>query len=293
MPERVSVEIDGPLAHVTMTRADRLNGLDLDMMRALVEAAGQVRADRDVRAVVLSGAGKSFCAGLDFASVGRQPRRMMLNFLRPPWRSTNLYQEMCWVWRRLPVPVLAVIRGHCFGGGLQLALGADFRFTTPDCQFSVMEAKWGLVPDMSGTATLRELLPVDVAKRLAMTGETFDGNRARELGLVTEVCDDPAAAATELAHRIAGRSPDAVAATKRLFHQAWHAASWRAFRLESANQLRLLLGKNHKIARRANSERVSPSSPAEPSGARREPADGTPTTRHRRESSGVKRTGQP
>ncbi|MGW1681120.1 crotonase/enoyl-CoA hydratase family protein [Saccharopolyspora sp. NPDC002376] len=252
MPDRVSVEIDGPLARVTMTREDRLNGLDLDMLHALIDAAAKVRADRSVRAVVLSGAGRSFSAGLDFASVGKKQGQMMLNFLRPPWRSTNLYQEACWAWRRLPVPVLAVIRGHCFGGALQLALGADFRFATPDAQFSVMEAKWGLVPDMSGTATLRELLPMDVAKRLAMTAEVFDGTKAHELGLVTEVGDDPHAAAVELAEQLATRSPDSVAATKRLFQRAWHVSPWQAFRWESVYQLRLLLGANHKIARKAN-----------------------------------------
>lgn len=252
MSDRVSVEIDGPLAHVTMTREDRLNGLDLDMLRALIDAAAQVRADESVRAVVLSGAGRSFSAGLDFASVGQDPRRMMLNFLRPPWRSTNLYQEACWAWRRLPVPVLAVVRGHCFGGALQLALGADFRFATPDAQFSVMEAKWGLVPDMSGTVTLRELLPMDVAKRLAMTAEVFDGTKAHELGLVTGLSDDPHAAAVELAEQLATRSPDAVAAAKRLFQRTWHVAPWQAFWLESCYQLRLLLGANHKIARKAN-----------------------------------------
>lgn len=258
MTDRVTTTIDGTVAYVTMTRADKLNGLDLDMMRALIRAAGQVRRNREVRAVILSGDGPSFCTGLDFASVGKKPARMMANFVRPPWRSTNLYQEMCWAWRRLPVPVLAVLRGHCFGGGLQLALAADFRLTTPDCQFSVMEAKWGLVPDMSGTVTLRELLPMDVAKRLTMTGETFDGHRAQDLGLVTEVSDDPLAAATDLATRLATRSPDSVAATKRMFHRVWHAAPWRAFRWESHYQLRLLLGANHKIARKANAAKRAP-----------------------------------
>ena len=257
-PDRVVTTIDGPVAHVALNRAGKLNALDLDMMRALVDTARKLRRTGGVRAVILTGDGPSFSAGLDFASVARQPARMMVNFLRPPWRSTNLYQEACWAWRRLPVPVLAVIRGHCFGGGLQLALGADFRFTTPDCQFSIMEAKWGLVPDMSGTVSLRELLPMDVAKRLTMTGEIFDGARALELGLVTDVSDDPQAAATALAHQLAARSPDSVAATKHLFHKAWPAAPWRAMRLESSYQLRLLLGANHKIARTANAAKTAP-----------------------------------
>ncbi|MGA5200640.1 crotonase/enoyl-CoA hydratase family protein [Streptomyces variegatus] len=250
--------IEGPVAHVTMNRASKLNALDLDMLQALVAAAKKVRKNKDVRAVILTGDGATFSAGLDFATVGKQPGRMMINFLRPPWRTANLYQEACAAWRRLPVPVLAVIRGHCFGGGMQLALGADFRFTTPSCQFSIMEAKWGLVPDMTGTVTLRELLPMDVAKRLAMTAEIFDGDRARELGLVTEVSSDPLAAAMALAQQLTTRSPDSVAATKRLFHKAWLAPSWRALRLESIYQLRLLLGANHKIARKANAAKTAP-----------------------------------
>jgi enoyl-CoA hydratase/carnithine racemase len=256
--DRVVTKIEGPIAYVTMNRADKLNALDLDMLQALGAAARKLRGNKDVRAVILTGDGATFSAGLDFASVGKQPRRMMINLFRPPWRSTNLYQEACWAWRRLPIPVLAVIRGHCLGGGLQIALGADFRFATPNCQFSILEAKWGLVPDMSGTLSLRELLPMDVAKRLAMTGEIFDGDRARELGLVTEVSSDPLATATELAQQLVARSPDSVAATKRLFQRAWSAPSWRALRLESIYQLRLLLGANHKVARKANSTNTAP-----------------------------------
>lgn len=258
MTDRVTTTIDGPIAHVVLNRADKHNGLDLAMMTALLDAAAEVKRHRGVRAVILRGEGPSFSAGLDFASVGRQPGRMMANFLRPPWRSTNLYQEICWVWRRLPVPVIAAIHGHCFGGGLQLALGADFRIATPEAEFAVLEAKWGLVPDMSGTVTLRELLPMDVAKRLTMTGETFDGLRALELGLITDLAEDPVAAATELAEQIATRSPDSVAATKRMFQRVWHLAPWRAFRWESLFQLRLLLGANHKIARTANAAQQPP-----------------------------------
>ena len=256
--DRVVTTIEATIARVTMNRADKLNALDLDMLQGLVAAAGTLRGNKDVRAVILTGDGPSFSAGLDFASVGKQPGRMMANFFRPPWRMTNLYQEACWAWRRLPIPVLAVIRGHCFGGGLQLALGADFRFAEPDCRFSIMEAKWGLVPDMSGTVTLRELLPLDVAKRLTMTGETFDGRRAQELGLITEVTGDPLAAALELAGQIGTRSPDSVAATKRMFQKTWPAPTWRALRLESRYQLKLLLGANHKIARTANAGRTEP-----------------------------------
>src|SRR5947208_10929090 len=139
-----------------MTRAEKFNGLDLDMLDALVAAAATIKGDRAVRAVILRGDGPAFCAGLDFASVSRQPLRVARAFLRLPGRTTNLFQQTCWAWRELPVPVLAVLHGRCYGGGMQLALGADFRYSTTDCELSIMEAKWGLIPDMTGSVTLRE-----------------------------------------------------------------------------------------------------------------------------------------
>ncbi len=205
-----------------------------------------------MRAVILSGAGKAFCAGLDFASVGRSPAAFARAGLKLPGQSTNLFQRACWVWRELPVPVIAVLHGHCFGGGMQLALAADFRFATPDCELSIMEGKWGLIPDMTGSVTLRELVPIDVAKRLTMTAEVFDGTQAAAYGLVTEVADDPMKQAEALAAELLTRSPDALALTKRLLHTTRHRSPGRAFWTETWLQLRLLRGANHKIARSAN-----------------------------------------
>jgi len=258
MSERVSTVIRGPIAYVTMTRGDKFNGLDLDMFHALVAAAKRIKRDRDVRVVILQGEGPAFCAGLDFASAGKQPLKFALNFFRAPGRATNLYQQVCWAWRELPVPVIAVVHGRCYGGGLQLALGADFRFTTPDCEFSIMEAKWGLVPDMTGSVTLRELVGMDVAMRLTMTGETFSGERAVELGLATEASDTPLKAAEAFAEELAARSPDAIAATKALFQRTRHLSPRAAFRVESRWQRRLLRGKNHKIARAAGKTKEVP-----------------------------------
>jgi enoyl-CoA hydratase/carnithine racemase len=251
MSTRVSTEIRDEVAHVTMTRADKRNGLDLEMMRALVDAAKQLKGNREIRAVILKGEGESFCAGLDFGSVGKHPVRFALGFLRAPGSATNLYQQVCWAWRELPVPVIAVVHGHCFGGGMQLALAADFRFATPDAQLSIMEAKWGLVPDMTGTVTVRELLGMDVAKRLTMTGEIIDGERAAELGLVTAAGPTPLKEAEALVEQLKTRSPDSVAATKALFHRTRHLSPRAAFRLESRIQRKLLLGANHKIAKAA------------------------------------------
>jgi enoyl-CoA hydratase/carnithine racemase len=252
MAARVEVKIDGAIAHVDLARPEKLNGLDLAMLRELIGAAKQIRRDRAVRAVILSGQGDAFSAGLDFAAAAKQPAAMARGFFKVPrLQRTNLYQRACWVWRELPVPVIAALHGRCYGGGLQLALACDFRVATPDCELSVMEAKWGLIPDMTGSVTLRELLPIDVAKRLTMTAETFSGERVLELGLVTEVADDPHAAALRLAEEVTVRSPDAVSATKRLFHRSWTASERKAFWVESREQLRLLAGENHKRARRS------------------------------------------
>jgi enoyl-CoA hydratase/carnithine racemase len=251
MTDRVLLDVRDGVAYVTLNRPAKYNGLDLAMLRALVEAAGQVRRDRDVRAVVLAGAGKAFCAGLDFASVGRTPAAFARAGLKLPG-GTNLFQRACWAWRELPVPVIAVLHGHCFGGGMQLALAADFRIATPDCELSIMEGKWGLIPDMTGSVTLRELVSIDVAKRLIMTAEVFDGRQALEYGLVTAVADDPTASADALVTQLLTRSPDAVALTKRVLHRTWHRSPGRAFWIETVLQVRLLRGANHRIARAAN-----------------------------------------
>lgn len=258
MSDRVQVEIVRSVAYVSLNRPDKLNGLDLDMLDALVAAARRIKGDRSIRGVVLRGAGDAFSAGLDFASAGRQPTRMARAFARLPGQKTNLFQRACWAWRELPVPVIAVLHGHCFGGGLQLALAADFRFSTPECRFSVMEAKWGLVPDMTGTVTMREVASMDVVKRLAMTAEIFDGNSALSWGLVSGLSSSPMEPAQDLLAQIMTRSPDAVAATKSLLQKTWNRSPRSAFRLESWTQFSLLRGRNHKIARTANERRQLP-----------------------------------
>ena len=252
---RVRLHCEDDIAYVSLARADKHNGIDRDMMVGLVEACRAIRKNRDLRAVILTGEGESFCAGLDFPAMTRKPVRLMLDFFKWGVRHTNLFQKVCWCWRELPIPVIAVIHGRCYGGGLQIALGADFRFTRPDCEFSVLEIKWGLVPDMTGTVTLRELMPIDQAKRLAMTGEIITGTRAAELNLVTDVCEDPMAAAEDLVAALRSRSPDAVSAGKRLLQKAWSASREQAFDLESREQFRLLRGGNQREAMRANFEK--------------------------------------
>lgn len=256
--DRVTLAIEGHIATVSLNRPDKYNGLDLEMMRGLVACAKTIKKNRDVRVVILRGEGKAFCAGLDFATVTKTPLKMLLAFTKFGVKKTNLFQQACWAWRELPVPVIAVLHGYCYGGGLQLALAADFRIATPDCELSVMESKWGLIPDMTGTVTLRELVPMDVAKELAMTGRRFDAVEAKTLHLVTQVAEQPEQAARALADAILARSPDAVSATKALFHSTRHAAEDQAFDQESSLQFKLLRGRNQGEAMAANLKKREP-----------------------------------
>ena len=260
MSENVFVTcfVDGGIAHVRLARPDKLNALTLETLEQLADVARRLRRDHTLRAVVISGDGESFCAGLDFANVLRNPVGIVRSFLPSPFRGTNAFQEACWAWRRVPVPVIAAVHGHCFGGGLQIALAADFRITTPDAEWSVMEGRWGLIPDMSGIQSLKELVGIDVAKKLTMTAETVSGTKARELGLVTEVASDPVVRAFELADELAARSPDAVAAAKRLFNNSWNSSSRKTFARERIEQLFLLAAANTTAAREAAFKRAAP-----------------------------------
>lgn len=257
MSGAVSCEVEGRIAQVRLDRPDKLNALTLDTLEALVATARRLGRDRTLRGVVLGGEGDSFCAGLDFATVLANPPRVARSFVPNPFRGTNLFQEACWAWRRLPVPVVAAVHGHCYGGGLQIALAADLRMTTADAQWSVLEARWGLIPDMSGIQALSQLVTIDVAKRLTMTGEVVSGSRAVELGLASEVHDEPFVAATRFLEEVATRSPDAVAATKRLFQRTWTAGDRRTFARERFEQARLLATHN-TTAREAAMKRVAP-----------------------------------
>lgn len=248
--EHLTCHTVGPVAHVELSRPDKLNALTLEMLGDLADTAHRLRADRAVRAVILSGQGESFCAGLDFASVLADRAGLARAFVPRPWRGTNTFQEACYAWRRLPVPVIAAVHGNCLGGGLQIALGADFRITTADARWSVLEGKWGLIPDMAGVRMLADQVGMTEAKRLTMTAEIIDGAAAAQLGLAT-VAEDPHAAAEELTELLSARSPDALAAAKRLFETSWNAGPRATLRRERLAQLRLLTLPNTARARRA------------------------------------------
>ncbi|GAA4671691.1 crotonase/enoyl-CoA hydratase family protein [Gordonia humi] len=247
----VSYEVRDQVAHVRLNRPDKHNGLTLDMLDDLAAAADRASKDRSLRAVVLAGEGESFCSGLDFASAGKQRSRIMRNLIPKRASAANNFQNAGWSWRNVPVPVIAVLHGHCYGGGLQIALGADFRYAATGTDLSILEAKWGLIPDMSLSASIAQLTTIDVAKRLTMTGEVFDAQQALDWGLVSGVSDDPFADADELIEQIRQRSPDAVAASKSLFENTWYNGSRLSFPVEQTLQVRLLRGRNSAIARTA------------------------------------------
>jgi enoyl-CoA hydratase/carnithine racemase len=251
--ERVLITIEDGIAIVTLNRPEKYNGLDMPMFEAITRAARTLKKDRSVRAIILNGAGDAFCSGLDVKTVSKNPVNFLKLLVKPGRRISNLAQNVGYLWRDVPAPVIAVTHGYCFGGGFQIALGADFRFSTSDCEFSIMESKWGLIPDMSLTVTLRELVPIDLAKELTMTARRFDGTEAKAMGLVSRVSDDPMAEAMNFARELAGRSPDAVAASKLLFNRSWNATDKTALDWETKLQKKVLGRANQRIAVARNS----------------------------------------
>jgi enoyl-CoA hydratase/carnithine racemase len=251
MSDRVSVVVDGHVATVTLTRPDKHNALDVEMFDAILAAAARLRDESAVRAVVLHGEGPSFCSGLDVVSImNSDPTRPGVDGLTNRIRGEvpNWFQRASHDWLTLPMPVIAALHGSVLGGGLQIALGADIRIAAPDARLSVMEVKWGLIPDMGITRTLPRLVSIDVAKELTYTGRTVSGEEAAAVGLVTRVSDDPLAAAHELASRIAERSPDAVRRAKWLYESAWTGETARTLALEAELQLELVGSPNQLAA---------------------------------------------
>ncbi len=263
--ERVAVTVDQGVADVRLNRPDKMNALDPEMFAALRDTGRALAADPNVRAVVLRGEGRAFCAGLDFTSFQRmQQQRADQSTARALGvgcgddSPANFAQQAAWVWHELPVPVIAAVHGVAFGGGLQVALGADLRIVAPDARLSVLEIKWGLVPDMAGTQLLRNLVRLDVAKELTFTGREVSGREAVLLGLATAVADDPRAAAHELARTIAGKSPHAVRAAKRLLNASRTLDLRAGLALEESLQLTLIGSPNQVEAVRANFEKRAP-----------------------------------
>jgi enoyl-CoA hydratase/carnithine racemase len=257
--ERVRLETHNHVALVLLDRPDKFNAVDTAMIDGLVAAATAITEDPEVRAVVLAGSGKHFCAGIDLTVFDQGEAVLGPEMMgSQPGTDANYFQQPALVWRELPVPVIAAVHGICYGAGLQIALGADIRVAAPESSLSVMEIKWGIIPDMGISVTARGLLRPDRLKELAMTGRVVSGEEALELGLVTEVADAPADRAQAIATTIAGRSPDAVTAIKSLLNTAPDLPRAEALRLEAELQLGLLGRPNQAEAMQANLEKRAP-----------------------------------
>jgi len=256
--ERVQIDVEDHVATVRLTRPGKHNALDVPMFKGIIGAASQLLSEPGVRAIVLHGDGPSFCSGLDVASLmgAQQGLDGLLDRVRG--EVPNWFQRAAYDWIRLPVPVIAAVHGNCFGGGLQIALAADIRIAAPDARLSVMEVKWGLIPDMSISRTLPRLVGIDVAKELTYTGRVLSGSEAHRLGVVTHVSGDPLGDARALAAEIAGRSPDAVRGAKRLFDEAWTGSAEQTLGLEAQIQLGLLGSPNQLAAVSAGVAKQTP-----------------------------------
>jgi len=255
--DRVKVSIEGGIADVRLDRADKRNALDPAMFDAIARAGKDLVSNKEIRAVVLSGSGASFCAGLDFASFqsmadgGSSNSETKSNSgenagAMQPGAITHLAQQICWVWQEVPVPVIAAIQGHALGGGMQLALGADIRIAHPDTQFAMREVHWGLIPDMTGTLMLSRLVRDDVAKDLVFSARVISGTEAHQLGVVTRLTDSPLEVAMQIASEIAERSPDAVRGAKALINRLSNAGAAEHF-AEERKIIYSLIGKPNQV----------------------------------------------
>jgi enoyl-CoA hydratase/carnithine racemase len=257
--ERVSIAVTDGIADVQMIREDKMNALDPAMFEALVAAADALARQRGLRAVVLSGQGRAFCAGIDMGALASLTGdAMRARIAARTHGDANLFQRAVLGWRDLPVPVIAAVHGVAFGGGFQLMLGADLRIVEPTTKMSVMEVRWGLIPDMAGTALMRGLARDDIIRELTFTGRIFSGAEALAMGFATRLGADPQAEALALAREIAGFSPDAVRAGKKLLTAAETNARAEQLLAESEIQNVLIAGKNHAEAVAAGMAKRAP-----------------------------------
>ncbi len=264
MSDLVTIDINANgVADVRLNRADKYNALSGEMFDAITEAGESFIDNKSVRAIVLSGNGRGFCAGLDFSSfrgmAGDTDGTPVTTRRQSSGKTPgNTAQQPGMVWKQVPVPVIAAVHGVAFGGGFQIAMGADIRIAAPDARFSVMEIKWGLIPDCSISQTLRDFVRLDIAKELTFTGRIFEGVEAAELGVVTRVSDSPLEAALEMAETIASKSPSAIRLGKELFDQSWRASEAEGLNLEAQLQGRLIGRGNQVEAVNANFEERAP-----------------------------------
>jgi enoyl-CoA hydratase/carnithine racemase len=271
--DRVTISVIDGIADVKMNRADKRNALDNAMFTSLSAAGEYLKTMDDLRVVVLSGDGASFCAGLDFSSFAQMAEAApkanaadkkpveksdMNAGAMVDGRITHMAQQVCWVWQEVPVPVIAAVHGHALGGGIQIALGCDIRIVHPETQLSVREVHWGLIPDMTGTLMLSRLVRPDIVKNLVFTARMFSGREAHEMGIATQLSQDVHADAMTMAREIAGRSPDAVRGAKKLINLLANSGAAEQFAAERATIGQLIGSANQAEAVMSHFEKRPP-----------------------------------
>lgn len=254
---RTKLTIQDDVAILTLHRSEKRNAFDMNMFKDIEKAQSKLRQDLNLRAIIIHGEGDDFSTGLDIKQIMQNKK----NVLKLLWKwlpgQANLAQRVVYDWQKIPVPVICAIHGRCWGAGLQLALGADFRIVSPDSQFSIMESRWGLMPDMAGNLTLHGNLKLDYAMLLSMSGEIIDARQALEYGLVTKIENSPLEKAFALANQLKEKSPDSNAGIKRLYHQLWNSQRRKILAKETFYQWRILLGKNQRKSVKAMQSKQS------------------------------------
>ncbi|MDD9155320.1 crotonase/enoyl-CoA hydratase family protein [Aliivibrio sp. S4TY2] len=256
--QHLQVEQEDNILIVRLHRPEKLNAVNYLMFEELIDVSRKVKRDHTIRAVILTGSGDNFSSGLDFKSIMKQKSQAIKLLLKVWPGNANKAQQVSANWRGLSVPVIAAIDGYCWGAGLQIALGADFRIASSRANLSIMESKMGLTSDMAGSLTLREIMPKDQAMRLSMCATQLDAKTALHHGLITEINDKPLEAAIELSKQFAQTSPDAIAAIKHIYNRYWTAPRWKLLAYETYSQVRILVGKNFMQAQYALKKKALP-----------------------------------
>ncbi len=246
--DRVKVEIDNHIATVTFNRPDKMNALDLTQFLAIIEAGERVGKDPSVRVVVLKGEGRAFCAGLDLNAMASDNEMLETPLVPRTYGIANMWQQVVWVWRDMPVPVIAAVHGFAFGGGLQIMLGADIKYIKADTQLSIMEMKWGIIPDMAGTQLMRHSVRDDIIRELTYTNRIFSGEQAVQYGFATHISDNPVEDAMTLAKEIASKSPSAIVKAKKVLNAAPYLSREEGLMMESVEQEAIIRKKNQMEA---------------------------------------------
>ncbi|MEM9437039.1 MAG: crotonase/enoyl-CoA hydratase family protein [Pseudomonadota bacterium] len=254
-------DIKDGIATVTLNRPEKKNAMSIELLSLVRETCESLREQKGLRAVILTGAGGVFSAGIDITMMGSMASNvddLKARMAQTDESGANEFQSPNTCWASLPVPVIAAIDGICFGAGMQLALGADFRIAHPTTRMSIMEAKWGLIPDMGITQSLPKLMGADQAKMLMMTGRELTGEEALAVGLVTETTETPLARALELAETFVLKNPDALAASKKLVDETWSSGGKEALLLEASLQSPLMGSPNNIEMIMANMQKRAP-----------------------------------